>query len=136
MIVASTLCGRYDVAVVGAGPAGLAAAALCARAGLTCILFDDQPKPGGQIYRGVTNSPLDRGTVFGGDYWRGESLVRAALASGAHYVSSASVWGLLRENEIAVSSAVARGRFAPRASSWRPARSSGHFRSKAGRFPA
>jgi NADPH-dependent 2,4-dienoyl-CoA reductase/sulfur reductase-like enzyme len=66
-------------------------------------LFDDQPNPGGQIYRGVTNSPFDCGTVLGGDYWRGESLVGAALASGAHYFSDASVWGLLRENEILVS---------------------------------
>jgi octopine oxidase subunit A len=103
MTVANALRGRYDVAVVGAGPAGLAAAALCARAGLTCVLFDDQPNPGGQIYRGVTNSPFDRGTVLGGDYWRGESLVCAALGSGAHYFSGASVWGLLRENEISVS---------------------------------
>jgi thioredoxin reductase len=103
MMVASALRDRYDVAIVGAGPAGLAAAALCARAGLTCILLDDQPNPGGQIYRGVTNSPFDRGTALGGDYWRGESLVRAALGSGAHYVSCASVWGLLPENEIAIS---------------------------------
>src|SRR5438552_18470235 len=103
MMVASALRDRYDVAVVGAGPAGLASAALCARAGLTCILFDDQANPGGQIYRGVTNSPFDRGTMLGGDYWRGESLVRAALGSGAHCVAQASVWGLLRQNEIAVS---------------------------------
>ena len=41
--------------------------------------------------------------MLGGDYWRGESLVRAALDSGAHYFSGASVWGLLRDNEIAVS---------------------------------
>ena len=103
MTAASALRGRYDVAVIGAGPAGLAAAALCARAGPACILFDDQPNPGGQIYRSVISSPFDRGTVLGGDYWRGESLVRGALGCGAHYVAGASVWGLLRENEIAVS---------------------------------
>ena len=33
----------YDVAVVGAGPAGLAAATVCARAGLATVLFDEQP---------------------------------------------------------------------------------------------
>ena len=44
----STLAAEYDVAIVGAGPAGLAAASVCARAGLTTVLFDDQPAPGGQ----------------------------------------------------------------------------------------
>jgi len=94
---------RYDVAVVGAGPAGLAAAHLCARSGLDCVLLDDQPAPGGQIYRAVAASPLPRDTVLGPDYWRGEALVRAALESGAHHVAGASVWGLPREGEIAVS---------------------------------
>jgi thioredoxin reductase/bacterioferritin-associated ferredoxin len=93
----------YDVAIVGAGPAGLAAATVCAASGLACVLFDDQPQPGGQIYRGVSNSPLPRDAVLGDDYWRGEGLVRGTLASGAHYVPGATVWGLLREGEVAVS---------------------------------
>ncbi len=38
-----------DVCVVGAGPAGLAAAAACARAGLAVLLIDDQPGPGGSL---------------------------------------------------------------------------------------
>jgi thioredoxin reductase len=100
---AGALRDYYDVAIVGAGPAGLAAAALCARASLACVLFDDQPNPGGQIYRSVTNSPFDRGAVLGDDYWRGEPLVRGALGSGAQYMPGASVWGLMRDNEIAVS---------------------------------
>jgi len=94
---------RYDVAVIGAGPAGLAAASLCARAGIDCVLLDEQASPGGQIYRAVTASPLPPDSVLGRDYWRGAALARAALTSGAHYVPGANVWGLLREGEIAVS---------------------------------
>src|SRR6202047_5055187 len=92
-----------DVAVVGAGPAGLAAADLCARAGLETLLLDEQADPGGQIYRAVTASPLTPGTILGDDYWRGAELVRQALASGAHYVPGATVWALPRPGEIAVS---------------------------------
>jgi sarcosine oxidase subunit alpha len=38
-----------DVLVVGAGPAGLAAARLAAGSGLSVTLVDDQPKPGGSL---------------------------------------------------------------------------------------
>jgi octopine oxidase subunit A len=103
MMALTDLRERYDVAVVGAGPAGLAAARLCARAGLDSVLLDEQAHPGGQIYRAVTASPLRPNTVLGHDYWRGGALVREALDSGAHYVPGTNVWGLLREGEIAVS---------------------------------
>src|SRR5947209_7351870 len=91
-----------DVAVVGAGPAGLAAADLCARAGLETVLLGGQADPGGQIYRAVTASPLQPGTILSADYWRGGKLVRQALASGAHYVPGATLWPLSRPGEIAV----------------------------------
>ncbi len=94
---------RYDVAVVGAGPAGLAAAGLCARMGLDCVLLDEQAQPGGQIFRSITNSPMRTSAALGGDYWRGAALARTTLASGVHYVAGATVWGLLREGEIALS---------------------------------
>ena len=93
----------YDVAVVGAGPAGLVAAANCARAGLMTVLFDEQASPGGQIYRAITATPLKRDTIFGADYWSGAELVRDFLASGAQYVPRATVWSLTREREIGVS---------------------------------
>lgn len=40
-----------DAAVVGAGPAGLAAAGMLADAGLSVLVIDEQPRPGGQILR-------------------------------------------------------------------------------------
>ncbi len=42
---------HFDILVLGAGPAGLAAARTAARSGLTVGLVDEQPAPGGQIGR-------------------------------------------------------------------------------------
>jgi NADPH-dependent 2,4-dienoyl-CoA reductase/sulfur reductase-like enzyme len=42
---------RHDVVVVGAGPAGLAAAATAAAMGRSVLLLDQAPRPGGQIWR-------------------------------------------------------------------------------------
>jgi NADPH-dependent 2,4-dienoyl-CoA reductase/sulfur reductase-like enzyme len=43
---------EFEVLVVGGGPAGLAAATCAAEAGQRVGLIDDNPKPGGQIWRG------------------------------------------------------------------------------------
>jgi thioredoxin reductase/bacterioferritin-associated ferredoxin len=94
---------EVDVAVIGAGPAGMAAATLAARAGLVTVLFDEQPAPGGQIYRAVTETPVQRRKVLGDDYWHGAGLAREFLASGATYVPGATVWSLSREREIGIS---------------------------------
>lgn len=50
---------RYDVAVVGAGPAGLAAAVTAARAGCTVALLDSAPRLGGQFWRHHDDSGRD-----------------------------------------------------------------------------
>ena len=95
--------GDYDVAVVGAGPAGLAAATICARANLKTVLFDELPSPGGLISRAITTTPARRDTIFGPDYWTGAGIAQAFLASGADYLPGATVWSITREREIAVS---------------------------------
>src|ERR1044072_4402172 len=46
--------------VVGAGPAGLAAAYRAAQAGLRVIVIDDNPAAGGQIWRGEEVKPASR----------------------------------------------------------------------------
>ncbi|HEX2826820.1 MAG TPA: NAD(P)/FAD-dependent oxidoreductase [Burkholderiales bacterium] len=99
----STLAERCDVAIVGAGPAGLAAAATCAGAGLSTVLFDEQPSAGGQIYRSITETPLTNRAVLGPSYWQGEALVEQFRASGARYVPGATVWSVTRDRDIGVS---------------------------------
>ncbi len=94
---------EYDVAIVGAGPAGLAAASVCARAGLATALFDEELSPGGQIYRGIASSPLKDRAILGPGYWHGEKLVAEFVASGAEYMPGAKVWSLTRELELGVS---------------------------------
>jgi len=42
---------RYELAVIGAGPAGLAAALAAADAGVSVVLLDGAPEAGGQFYR-------------------------------------------------------------------------------------
>ena len=42
-----------DLAIVGAGPAGLSAAAAASGGGLRTVLIDEQPAPGGQVWRSL-----------------------------------------------------------------------------------
>ncbi len=91
---AAALADAYDLAVVGAGPAGLAATAEAAAAGATVLLLDENPAPGGQIYRAITTTPVVDRAVLGADYWRGAALVHAAEASAAAYARAATVWSV------------------------------------------
>ncbi len=90
------LATNYDVAIVGAGAAGLAAAIECARAGLASVVFDEQPAPGGQIYRAIGSTPLADRRVFGPDYWHGESLAREFEHANAAYAPATTVWAVTR----------------------------------------
>jgi NADPH-dependent 2,4-dienoyl-CoA reductase/sulfur reductase-like enzyme len=47
-----------DVAIVGAGPAGIAAAVAAASAGRRVVLLDEAPRPGGNIWRHTHRSHL------------------------------------------------------------------------------
>ena len=103
MTISPKLKDSCDLAIVGAGPAGLAAAATAAARGVDVVLLDDQPTPGGQIYRAVTAERSANGRILGADYARGASLVQEFQASGAQHVPQAAIWNISPELELGVS---------------------------------
>ena len=53
-----------DIAVIGGGPAGIVAAVTAAESSRDVVLIDDNPKPGGQIWRQGTEAPHSRHAAF------------------------------------------------------------------------
>lgn len=97
-----------ELAIIGGGPAGLAAATLAAELGLETVLFDEQPKPGGQIYRNVEANSLRQDSlckVLGPDYAKGLSLVQSFRASGAAYEPLSAVWQVAADGKVGISGA-------------------------------
>jgi NADPH-dependent 2,4-dienoyl-CoA reductase/sulfur reductase-like enzyme len=93
----------YDAIVIGAGPAGMAAASLLAERGANALLLDEQPAPGGQIYRGLEALSARNSTLFaalGPDFARGLDLIRRLRGSGADYRPGTSVWQISRDKEV------------------------------------
>ena len=83
---------RCDLLVVGAGPAGLAAAGAAARAGRAVFLIDDHAEIGGQlVHRG--------GAIEGGD-WRdwAQGVVRAVEAAGGRVMTRTTAYGVYDGN--------------------------------------
>lgn len=83
---------RWDVIVVGAGPAGMACAASCAEQGMGVLVLDEQPSPGGQIYRNIERQRDKVLAVLGQEYVRGAGLATRLRVSGAEYIPLSKVW--------------------------------------------
>jgi len=84
-----------DLAIIGAGPAGMAAAATAADLGLSTVVLDEQPEPGGQIYRGIDRLAATRPRhleILGLDYAAGLELTRAFRKANIDYLDNAQVW--------------------------------------------
>lgn len=85
-----------DLLIVGAGPAGMAAAVAAAPSGASIVVIDDNPAPGGQIWRdgpGATLPPAAR-------KWRGalERHANIRVCSGTRVVAALSRNELLLED--------------------------------------
>jgi len=93
---------QHELIIVGGGPAGLAAAASAAQAGIDCLLVDEQATPGGQIYRAVQTIPEQRAKLLGPDYQFGRELVLQFNASGAKYLPGTALWNLSGKREVGI----------------------------------
>ena len=72
------------LAIIGAGPAGMAAATLAAELGVATVLIDEQASPGGQIYRKIDNRRKKITSVAAGSQKTCHRSPKLA-ASEAHY---------------------------------------------------
>jgi NADPH-dependent 2,4-dienoyl-CoA reductase/sulfur reductase-like enzyme len=79
-----------ELAIIGAGPAGIAAAVLAAELGLDTVLVDEQDQPGGQVYRAIERAEPD--TPLGPDYLAGRPLAAALRASRVDYRPGTNLW--------------------------------------------
>lgn len=94
---------RYDVIIVGAGPAGLSAAIEAAKNGLHPIVFDENARPGGQLFKQIHKffgSKEHKAKIRG--FKIGEELLAEAEKYGVEVMLNATVVGLYPEKEVTV----------------------------------
>jgi len=91
---------NFDIAIVGAGPAGMSAASTAARLGARVVLFDEQPAAGGQIYRAIGQAPAHRRALLGPDYAAGQALAERFQSSGAQHIADAAVWQVTPQGQV------------------------------------
>ena len=93
---------EFEVAIIGAGPAGLSAANIAARHGAKVVLIDENDKPGGQLFKQIHKffgSKAHYAAVRGIDI--GAQLLAEAKELGVRVLLNTAVWGVF-DKRIAV----------------------------------
>ena len=94
---------RYDLIIVGAGPAGLSAAIEAAKLGLEVAVFDENSKPGGQLFKQIHKffgSKEHKAKIRG--FKIGEELLESANRLGVKVFLNAIVTGIYPDKEVVV----------------------------------
>ncbi|MGI6217232.1 MAG: FAD-dependent oxidoreductase [Coriobacteriales bacterium] len=94
---------RFEMIVIGAGPAGLSAAIEAAKAGMDVAVFDENSRPGGQLFKQIhkffgskEHHAKERGFNIG------KRLLEEARESGVKVFLGATVMGIYHDKEILV----------------------------------
>ena len=94
---------RYDLIIVGAGPSGLSAAIEAAKRGLKVVVFDENEKPGGQLFKQIHKffgSKEHKAKIRG--FVIGEQLLKEASDAGVTVRLNSTVIGMYLDKEIVV----------------------------------
>ncbi|MGB2457311.1 MAG: FAD-dependent oxidoreductase, partial [Candidatus Puniceispirillaceae bacterium] len=98
---------HFQIVIIGAGPAGMAAALTTTKAGLETIVIDDQKDSGGQVYRNLRANQKTSPAYLGQSYYDGARLAQSFADCGAIYRPDCTVWQITNTHEIAL---VSRGK--------------------------
>jgi len=98
-----------DLAVVGAGPAGLMSARVAAEQGLKVIVIDERPIAGGQFYKQLGKShQFKKSSARDVQFSEGAELIKQAEAAGVEFRLSSMIWHATREDDNRLSLGVIR----------------------------
>ncbi len=95
---------EIELAIIGAGPAGVCAAIEAAKFNVSVTVIDENPKPGGQIYRRLTDAfAVTDENRLGKDYIQGTKLIRELerYSQRIKLLADAPVWGIFADREVA-----------------------------------
>jgi thioredoxin reductase len=85
------MSGKHDLVIVGAGPAGLAAAVKARGLGLDVVVLDEQPAPSGQVWRAL-EAQATRNEAWLPRDARVEALIADFRSCAADYRPNRKVW--------------------------------------------
>ena len=95
---------HYDLVIAGSGPAGLSAAIEAAKRGLSVAVYDENARPGGQLFKQIHKffgSKEHKAKVRG--FRIGEELLEEATKLGVEVYLNSIVVGIFPEKEVTIS---------------------------------
>jgi D-hydroxyproline dehydrogenase subunit alpha len=90
---------RPEILIIGAGPAGLAAAIAARRAGASVTVLDERPVPGGQYFKQVVVNG-DNVAAPDRQHAEGARLIADAREAGIDIRSGTEIWGAYGAHEL------------------------------------
>ena len=84
---------NVELAIIGAGPAGVAAAIAASKYSSSSVIVDEQPRPGGRLLCQVHKNPTKPGEWTNGPAIASD-MIAQAQAAGVEILSRTEVWGI------------------------------------------